>query len=82
MSDHEELLSRPAAARYLGISSARLSQLTAAGRLGKQIAGEYWVFTQAELDAYKTDRAQRPRGGRPKQRSLRVEHDHSTGRLT
>ncbi len=66
MSDHDDLLSRPAAARYLGISSARLSQLTAAGRLGKQIAGEYWVFTQAELDAYKANRAERPKGGRPK----------------
>ena len=66
MSEHEDLLSRPAAARYLGISSARLSQLTAAGRLGTQIAGDYWVFTQAELDAYKADRERRPRGGRPK----------------
>ena len=66
MSEHEDLLSRPEAAAYLGITSARLSQLTKAGRLGRLVAGRYWVFTRAELDSFKQKRAARPRGGRPK----------------
>ena len=63
---NEELFSRPEAARYLGITSARLSQLTKAGRLGRQVAGRYWVFTKQELDDFKAARDQHPQGGRPK----------------
>ena len=67
MSDeHEELLSRPAAQAYLGITSARLSQLTKTGRLGRQVARQYWVFTKAELEAFKQERDKRPKGGRLK----------------
>lgn len=49
----EELLTATEAAKYLDISRARVSLLAKQGRLGKQIAGRYNVFTKAELDAYK-----------------------------
>ncbi len=53
MVDDEELLTAVAAAKYLGISRARVSLLAKQGRLGKQIAGRFNVFTRAELDAYR-----------------------------
>ena len=61
----DELMTATEAARYLGISRARVSLLAKQGRLGKQIAGRYNVFTRAELDAY---RAQAPqnKGGKGK----------------
>jgi hypothetical protein len=53
------------AARYLGISRTRISELSQAGRIGRQIAGRYWIYTEAELDAYNEERKHN-KGGRGK----------------
>ena len=58
------LLKASEAARYLGITRQRIYELAQAGRLGQRMAG-YWVFTQAELEAYRVGRSQAV-GGRPK----------------
>lgn len=52
------------AAQYLGVTRQRIYELAATGRLGARLAG-YWVFTLAELDAYRDER-QTNRGGRPR----------------
>lgn len=57
------------AARYLGVSRTRISELSQAGRLGRQIAGRYWIYTEAELDVYKEERKHN-KGGRPKSTDL------------
>ncbi len=62
----QEFMNGQEAAAYLGISKARLYRLTRAGRIGQRIGG-YWLYTKPELDAYKQERAQRPKGGRPKE---------------
>ncbi len=61
----EILLTATEAAQYLGISRARVSLLAKQGRLGKQIAGRYNVFTRAELDVYK-QQAPQNKGGKGK----------------
>jgi len=61
----EKLLTATEAAQILGVSRARVSLLAKQGRLGKQIAGRYNVFTHAELDAYKTQAPQN-KGGKGK----------------
>ena len=61
-----EYLSAAQAAQYLGLHRSRVYQLLKAG-LGRQVAG-YWVFTKAELDAYRA--APKSKGGRPKRASL------------
>lgn len=53
------------AAQELGISRQRLAVLAKQGRLGHQVAGRYWVFTRAEVQAYKP-MVKVSRGGRPK----------------
>jgi excisionase family DNA binding protein len=65
MSTTQDLLSASQAAKYLGITHQRLYQLAETGRLGRRI-GTTWIFTRGELDQYKVERAQRPKGGRPK----------------
>lgn len=65
MSIEEGLLSASQAAKYLEITHQRLYQLAEAGRVGRRV-GTTWIFTISELDAYKQERAKRPRGGRPK----------------
>ena len=62
MTTEPEYLSASQAAAYLGVHRSRLYQLTKAG-LGRQIGG-YWLYTKAELDAYKA--APKNKGGRPK----------------
>ncbi len=59
----DELLKAVQAAKYLGITRQRVYELAEAGRLGQRIAG-YWVFSKAELDAFKA--APKSKGGRPK----------------
>ncbi len=59
----DELLSAVDAARYLGITPARIYVLAKQGRLGRLVGG-YWLFTRAELDDYKA--TPKSRGGRPK----------------
>lgn len=68
MHDANTYLNTTQAAAYLGVSKQRIAALVAAGRLGQRIAG-HAVFTLAELDAYKAERAARPRGGRPRRSS-------------
>ena len=53
------------AARALGLSRQRLAVLAKEGRLGRQVAGRYWVFTPAEIAAYKPH-VKASKGGRPK----------------
>jgi len=60
----EQLLTSADAARYVGVTSTRIRQLATAGRLGQQIAGRYYLFTQAELDAFKAQ--PKAKGGRGK----------------
>ena len=61
----EELMTLVEAAQELGISRQRLAVLAKEGRLGRQVAGRYWVFTPAEVAAYKPH-VKASRGGRPK----------------
>ena len=65
MADEQEYLSAVQAAKYLGVNRQRVYELADAGRIGRRLGG-YWLFTQAELDAYNQERAERPKGGRPK----------------
>jgi hypothetical protein len=67
--DEEELLRPTDAANYLGITLSRLNQIRKARqeveqKFGKQIAG-VWFYPVTHLDAYKTERDQHPKGGRP-----------------
>lgn len=71
----EKLYGASAAAEYLGISVARLNEIrttraAANQEFGVQIAGGRWVYRQSELDAYKAQRKERPKGGRPKSTDL------------
>ncbi len=63
MSNDEEVTAGEAAA-ILGINRQRINQLARSGRIWRQIAGRYWVFSRSELEAFKNS----PRkGGRPKE---------------
>jgi excisionase family DNA binding protein len=53
------------AARELGLSRQRLAVLAKEGRLGHQVAGRYWIFTQSEVEAFKPQ-VKSSKGGRPK----------------
>lgn len=59
----EDLLMGDEAAAYLGLSRQRLYQLAASGIVGRRL-GSHWIFTRAELDAYKA--SDKSKGGRPK----------------
>ena len=63
MSNDEELTAGEAA-EILGVNRQRVNQLAHAGRIGRQVAGRYWVFTRAELEAFKSSPDRKP--GRPK----------------
>ena len=41
------------ASREFGVSRQRVLQIAQEGRLGRQVAGRYWIFTRAEIDAFK-----------------------------
>lgn len=62
--ENDDLLTSAEAARVLGITRQRMTVLAHSGRLGRQIANRYYVFTRAELEEYR----QQPKnkGGRPK----------------
>ncbi len=62
MSDEE--ITAGEAARIAGVSRQRINQLAEAGRIGRQVAGRYWVFTRAEIEAFKAQ--PKSKGGRPK----------------
>lgn len=57
----DEILMGDQAADYLGVTYQRLHQLTKEG-IGRKVSG-HWVFTRAELDAYRVQ--PKSKGGRP-----------------
>ena len=65
MVEQEELITAGEAARIMGISRQRINELASSGRLGRQVAGRYWVFTRDEVEAYMT--LPKSKGGRPKE---------------
>lgn len=65
----EEYLNAVEAAAYLGLHRSRIYALAESGRLGKRLAG-YWVFTRAELDAYK--QTSLGQSGRPKKANTKL----------
>jgi hypothetical protein len=65
MTETEEL-TLVEAARELGLSRQRLAVLAKEGRLGRQVAGRYWVFTPREVEAFKPQ-VKSSKGGRPKE---------------
>ena len=62
--DNEELLTGADAARYLGLTRSAVNKLAHEGKLGRQIAGRFYVFTRVELDAYR--KKPKHKGGRPR----------------
>lgn len=64
MIEHEELVTTGEAMRMLGVSRQRVNEIASSGRLGRQIAGRFWVFTRAELEAYRA--LPKNKGGRPR----------------
>jgi len=52
------------AARELGISRQRLAVIASEGRLGRQVAGHYWIFTRTEVEAFRPNI--QGKAGRPK----------------
>jgi len=65
MIDEQELITVSEAAEIAGVSAPRIRQLAYSGRIGRQIAGAFWVFTRAEVEAYKRQ-APTNKGGRPR----------------
>ncbi len=63
MADLDELINAHEAAAHMGITRTRIYALARAGKIGRKVGG-FWLYTRAELDAYKALR--RPQGGRPK----------------
>jgi len=61
----DEELTSTAAAEYLKVSRTRVHELRQSGRIGRQVAGKYWIYTKSELDAYRAQAAAN-KGGRPK----------------
>lgn len=64
MIEDEELLTAAEAARVLGLSRQRVTHLAHEGRIGRQVANRFYVFTRAELEAYRA--GPKNKGGRPK----------------
>jgi len=52
------------AARELGISRQRLAVIASEGRLGRPVAGHYWIFTRTEVEAFRPNI--QGKAGRPK----------------
>lgn len=65
MNEQEELITSGEAAKIAGISRQRINELAAMGRLGRQVAGRYWVFTREEVQEYMVQ-SKLNKGGRPK----------------
>ena len=63
----DEYITAGEAARIAGVTRARIYELAREGRLGRQEFGRVWIFTRAEVEAYRAQAAERPRGGRPKE---------------
>jgi hypothetical protein len=71
MQDQEQLLTAGDVARETGLSRQRVNKLATDGRIGRQIAGRYWVFTREETDRLKLV-AKTSKGGRPKDNPTRI----------
>ncbi len=65
MIDPNTLLSAVQVAESLGISRQRVIQIAKTGEIGHKV-GSTWVFTPAEVEAYRT-RKKQPHGVHPKQ---------------
>ncbi len=65
MAEPEDLITATEAARILGVTRQRISAIAQTGRLGRRVAGRYWLFTRDEVEAYKEQR-QHNVGGRPR----------------
>ncbi|HSH82146.1 MAG TPA: helix-turn-helix domain-containing protein [Herpetosiphonaceae bacterium] len=63
MAELDELINAREAAAHMGVTRTRIYALTRAGKIGRKVGG-FWLYTRAELDAYKAQR--NPQGGRPK----------------
>lgn len=66
------------AARELRISRQRLQVIAKDGRIGRQVAGRYWVFTRREVEAFKPNI--QGKAGRPKE-DLNVTMENETPAL-
>ena len=64
MGDEQRFFNARQAAAYLGVKCQCVYDLVEAGRL-LPISPGLFVFTQAALEQYQQERAQRPKGGRP-----------------
>lgn len=62
--EDEQYLTPEEAAALLGVHRSRMYALYREGRYGRMVDG-YVVFTPAEVEAYRAERARRPKGGRP-----------------
>ncbi len=66
----DEYITASEAARIAGVTRARIYELAKEGRLGRQEYGRIWLFTRSEVEAYRAQAAERPRGGRPKEEAV------------
>lgn len=66
LGEEEDLMTAADAARELGVSRQRMTELANLGRLGRRVAGRYWVFTRKEIEDYKRQR----KVGRPRRDNL------------
>jgi hypothetical protein len=72
LQELDDMLTGADAARELGVTRQRVTELAQAGRIGRQVAGRYWFFTREEIEAYKNDR----KVGRPKSEiELTMKHE-------
>lgn len=60
----DEEITSGQAAKLAGLSRQRIGQLAEAGKIGRQVAGRFWVFTRAEILAFVAQ--EKDKGGRPK----------------
>jgi excisionase family DNA binding protein len=70
MTTHDELITVGEAARIAGVSTQRIYELAAAGRLGRRVVDRYWLFTREEVAAYRD--APKDTGGRPPKNKPRL----------
>jgi len=78
LGEEEDLMTAADAARELGVSRQRMTELANLGRLGRRVAGRYWVFTHKEIEDYKRQR----KVGRPpsdKPRTIDIERPADPG---
>lgn len=67
MIDDTGLITAGEAARIAGVKIQRIHELANAKRIGQKVAGRFWVFTRAEIEAYRD--GPKNKGGRPKKQT-------------